>query len=126
MCLVVSKNKLSISVTKKDLTVYKVLVQRNSKYSSPFYYVDWTVGMVKEIDIRFICEDITYFEREFQVNKGFHAYTDKDAAIKLAMENELPHKKLVIAKMMIPAESLIIKGNNHEIVTNKMKFIKIL
>ena len=125
MCLI-SKNKLSISVTKKDLTVYKVLVKRNSKYSSPFYYVDWTVGMVQEMDIRFICDDITYFKGEFEVNKGFHAYTDKDAAIKLAIENELPHKKLVIAKMIIPAESLIIKGNNHEIVTNKMQFIKIL
>ena len=125
MCLV-SKNKLSINVTKKDLTVYKVLLKRNSKYSSPFYYLDWRVGMLKEINIRFICEDITYLGREFNVNKGLHAYTDKDAAVKLAMENESPHIKLVIAEMMIPAGSLIIKGNNHHIVTNKMKLIKIL
>ena len=125
MCLV-SKNKLSISVTKKDLTVYKVLEKRGAKYFSPFYYVDWRVGKVNEINIRFICEDITYFEREFEVNKGFHAYTDKDSAVKLAMEKESPYIKLVICEMMIPAESLIIKGNKHEIVTNKMKFIKIL
>lgn len=128
MCLYV-KNKLTVKILKKNKTVYKILYKINDRYRSPYYPANWYLSSSNAVPPSQMLQSIYSYSDDFgfTVNHGLHAYTDKKTA-KSDMDLMYPcgTDELVIAKMEIPAGSMIIEGENNEIVATKMKLIKII
>lgn len=127
MCLNIT-NKLKVSVTSRDLTVYKILSKKGDDYYSPIYFALWDIGKDQHIEPSDLLSGIEFHRAGvFSVTTGFHAFTQKSTVReKQKMWLGSSHSELCIAEMLIPQGTLIIKGDNHEIVANTMKLIKIL
>lgn len=127
MCLDILK-KLKVTVTQRDLTVYKILQKVGDNYESPIYSSQWNIGREQYIEPSDILNAIEFYEKDlFSVTKGLYAYTTKTAA--KAELKRWSHgnssTSLCLGEMLIPEGAIVIKGGYHEIVANIMKLIKV-
>ena len=127
MCLKIKK-RIIIEFVERDQIVYKILQKENNCYYSPHYSMFWSIDKENKEPISKILKNIGYLsDSTFRVGVGLHAFIQKKAAETYLLD--IPNyakADLVIARMVIPAGSLIIMGKDYEIVATEMKLIKIL
>lgn len=140
MCLLTLQEKPKR--TFRAITAYKVLESREETLVSPSFSFDWTkgklektkLGIHREMDrgnVSFTNEASyhRYYKEDSvtEIAEGFHAYLQMEDAIDFLIDiYGETIKDAVIAKMKIPAFSLVFTDECRMIVSNKMKFVKVI
>jgi hypothetical protein len=120
MCLVVKKNA-KIQKAKKDITVYKLVLEDNEKnnFQTPFqkqavkigetYETDGVFERIKPGELVRLCNGME--DDEVYINSGlFHSFLDKEEAIKVySMYKYLGHQP-VLVKCTIPKGAKYLTG----------------
>lgn len=135
MCLIIDKNlnkKYKPMIADKDLVCYKVLKQKGwlfKHFYSPYFDFEWKKNV--EYTIEMNVSVITHGEHF--VKKGFHAFINKELidfrcipCFITTCDGKTKPLKQILVECIIPKGSEYYIGKNNDIVSNKMKFVKIL
>lgn len=113
-------------IAQEDIEVYKVLLKSSEdSYFSPYRYEPYYMGELKTANIRYRLrtrEGINYPIREWVIEEGLHAYTDKGMAMLTASRI---NTTTVVAKVIIPRGAMYILGQCYNIVSTQLKIVEI-
>ena len=107
----------------KPITTYKVIYSRNSLLLTLYRDYPIQIGNTYKETLRNIFKSRKHIYSHYNMNKGLHSFTSKYFAIVIAQNNKCNR---IVIECVIPKFSLYWIGNNYDIVSNKLKYIKTL
>lgn len=117
MCLTPRTERL---IALQDITVYKVLLKRESKLIAPFHYFEYNINeTVYKTD---------FTENAFgEIEEGFHAVFNMSRALGYQYLLKANHfyREYVICKAIIPKGTVYIRGCDDDIVSLALKITEI-
>lgn len=107
----------------KPITTYKVIYSRDSLLLTLFRGFPIQIGNTYKETLKNIFKSKRRTHLYYHINKGLHSFIAKYPAITTAQINGCGR---MVVECVIPRFSLYWIGNNYDIVSNKLKYIKIL
>lgn len=108
----------------KPITTYKIIYSRDSLLFTLFRGFPIQIGNTYEETLRNIFKSRRWlFCSHYSMNKRLHSFTSKYFATTVAQNNKCNR---IVVECVIPRFSFYWIGNNYDIVSNKLKYIKTL
>ena len=129
MCL--QTNQKWPKIAWKPITTYKVVYGYKNPYKTMYQREKIQIGQTYKESVddilksRYSFMDIVEDKKFYNFNQGLHSCTKKDIAKDIAEYFDVLYPTNIV-ECTIPRFSLYWIGNNGDIVSNKLKYVKIL
>ena len=129
MCL--TTNQKWPKIAWKPITVYKVVYGYRDFYKTMYQKANIHIGKTYRESVHNILKNQQYSlnidecKKYYDFHEGLHSVTEKDAAKSIAEYFQVLYPTEIV-ECIIPRFSLYWVGNDSDIVSNKLKYVKIL